>query len=69
MWTVFPRRFWNSEYHKIADGWPAQWVRNAYEATGLLRLDGIEFVAMTIWSCTGSTITIGHGRGRMSFGQ
>ena len=33
------------------------------------RLDGIEFVAVTIWSRTGSTITIWDGWGRANFGQ
>ena len=42
---------------------------NACGATRFLRLDGIEFVAVTIWSRAGSTITIWEGRGRMNFGQ
>jgi hypothetical protein len=44
-------------------------VENARKATRLLRLDGIEFMEMTIWSRTGSTITIWDGRGSMNFGQ
>jgi hypothetical protein len=49
-WTVFLGRFWKREYHEIGDPWPVRWVRNAREATRFLRLDGIEFAEMTIWS-------------------
>jgi hypothetical protein len=66
---VFPGRFWKSEYRKITDGWPVQWVRSACGATRFLRLGGTEFVERTIWSRTGSTITIWDGWGRMNFGQ